>query len=293
MTVKRMSAVIGLSQLLLIISTIKTSYLNGAIPMLLKRYQALSFVVASALATASYAQTSAGQLDTLAQRLIEARAEVEEMQSDLDIKREEHKGKMAYLSAQITEFEANQEREELRIAQLEQGLDKLRVEAQSAGADANSLQPVVLRIIAQLRSVIEQSIPFKQQERLAGLDEIVSQLEAGVSPPQRAINRIWAFVEDELRISRENAIYSQTIELNGQSVLADVAKLGSVALYFRTRDNRYGIANPGSDNWAWQLVDDTLEQELIENLFDALRKQIRQGFFELPNALPALTTTQS
>lgn len=261
--------------------------------MLLQRYQALGFLLAGALPVMGSAQSNDSELEGLAQRLIQARAQVEELQSELDIEREEHKGRMAYLSAQKTELEANQQREELRIRQLEQELDKLRTDAEAAGADAESLQPIVLTTVESLRSVVMQSIPFKRQDRLAELDEVVAQLEAGVSTPQRSINRLWAFVEDELRISRENAIYSQTIQLNGQPVLADVAKLGSVALYFRTRDNRFGLARPEQGNWSWQIVDSANQQEQIETLFDALRKQIRQGYFELPNALPALSTTQS
>ncbi len=259
--------------------------------MLLQRYQALSFLLAGVLPAVGIAQGSG--VEDLAHRLIDARAQVEELQSELDIEREEHKGRMAYLSAQITELEANQEREELRILQLEQDLDKLRTDAEAAGVDSESLQPIVLEIAAELRSVVEQSIPFKQQERLGELEEVITQLEAGVNTPQRAINRLWAFVEDELRISRENAIYSQTIQLNGQPVLADVAKLGSVALYFRTRDDRYGLARPSTNQWSWEIAESTSEQEQIASLFDALRKQIRQGYFELPNALPALNTTQS
>ncbi len=251
------------------------------------RYQALGFL-ALTVAAVGHAQTDGNELDTLAQRLIAARAEVEELQSELDIQREEHKGKMAYLSAQATELEANQEREELRIRQLEQDLDKLRTDAEAAGADAESLQPIVQQVVDKLRTTVAQSIPFKQQDRLAELDEVIAQMEAGVNTPQRSINRLWAFVEDEFRISRENAIYSQTIQLNGQPVLADVAKLGSVALYFRTRDNRYGLARPAAGDWVWQVAEDADEQQQIEELFDALRKQIRQGFFTLPNALPVL-----
>lgn len=261
--------------------------------MFLQRYQAFSIMLAGAFASVSYAQSNNAELDALAQRLIQARAQVEELQSELDIEREEHKGRMAYMSAQITELEANQEREELRIRQLEQDLDKLRTDAEAAGADADSLQPIVLEVAANLREVVEQSIPFKRQDRLSELDEVVTQMEAGVNSPQRAINRLWAFIEDELRISRENAIYSQTIELSGQPVLADVAKLGSVALYFRTRDDRYGLARPSGDNWSWQIVEDANQQEQIAALFDALRKQIRQGYFELPNALPALSSNPS
>ncbi|MEJ2477709.1 MAG: DUF3450 family protein, partial [Desulfobacterales bacterium] len=128
---------------------------------------------------------------------------------------------------------------------------------------------------------------YKQvQERLAELEELETQLDNGVVTAQRAVNRLWAFIEDEFRISRENAIYSQSIALAGENVLVDVAKIGSVMMYFRTRDLEYGRAVATPQGWRFELFDSAREQELVARLFDSLRKQIRQGYFELPEALP-------
>ncbi|GAB4189248.1 MAG: hypothetical protein Tsb002_16120 [Wenzhouxiangellaceae bacterium] len=232
-------------------------------------------------------------IDRLAQRLIALRGEVEQLQSELDVQREEHKSKMSYLAAQQAELDATLDREQLRVQQLEDELNELRAQADTAGADAETLTPIVVQAIARLRAAIESTLPFKRVERTAALDEIEQELNSGVIVPQRAMNRLWALVEDELRISRENAIYSQTIELNGESVLADVAKLGGVAMYFRTRDDRYGMANPEGDSWRWQVTSDPAQRDQIANLFDSLRKQIRQGYFEIPYALSALSEVQS
>jgi hypothetical protein len=229
-----------------------------------------------------------GNIDQLAERLIALRAEVETLQSELDIQREEHKSKMSYLTAQQSELEANLDREGLRVRQLEDELEELRTKADDAGADADTLQPIVLQAAAQLRAAIQSSLPFKQNERLQALDEVETQLNTGAIVPQRAANRLWALVEDELRISRENAIYSQTIPLNGEPVLVDIAKLGTIAMYFRTRDDRYGFAQPQNGQWQWQLIDDAVQRDQIAQLFDSLRKQIRQGYFEIPGALPAV-----
>lgn len=229
-----------------------------------------------------------GNIDQLAERLIALRAEVETLQSELDIQREEHKSKMSYLTAQQSELEANLDREGLRVRQLEDELEELRTKADDAGADADTLQPIVLQAAAQLRAAIQSSLPFKQNERLQALDEVETQLNTGAIVPQRAANRLWALVEDELRISRENAIYSQTIPLNGEPVLVDIAKLGTIAMYFRTRDDRYGFARPQNGQWQWQLIDDAVQRDQIAQLFDSLRKQIRQGYFEIPGALPAV-----
>ena len=224
--------------------------------------------------------------EALAHRLIQMRGQVDELQSELNLRREEHKNRMSYLTAQLAEMEASRDREELRIRQLEQELEQMREDVAAAGATSESLAPVVLRYLDELRAQVQTGFPFKVSERMAELDEIETQLNSGVITAHRAFNRLWAFVEDELRISRENAIYTQSINLAGENVLVDVAKLGNAMMYFRTRDLRYGRAVDTGAGWRFELLDSASDQELVARLFDSLRKQIRQGYFQLPNALP-------
>ena len=223
-----------------------------------------------------------------AERLIELRGQVDELQSELDLLREEHKNQMGFLTAQAAELEANRDREQLRIRQLEQDLAEFRNEQQQAGTTSEALVPVAQAVIQTMRRQVGNGFPFKRQERLSELDEIATQLDNRTVQPQRIINRLWAFLEDELRITRENAIYSQTIRLDNQDVLADVAKIGTVMLLFRTRDERYGHVVRNGDDWTYRQVDSADDEERIEHLFDSLQKQIRQGYFQLPNAIAAI-----
>jgi len=162
----------------------------------------------------------------------------------------------------------------------------MKEQVAAAGATSDVLAPVVLNYLSELRSQVRTGFPFKVGERLAELDEIESQLDSGVITAHRAFNRLWAFVEDELRITRENAIYTQSINLQGENVLVDVAKLGNAMMYFRTRNLQYGRAVETPQGWRFELLDSSVDQELVARLFDSLRKQIRQGYFQLPNALP-------
>jgi hypothetical protein len=225
--------------------------------------------------------------ESLAERLVILRGQVDELQSDLDIRREEHKNRMVYLTAQLAEIEASRDRESLRLRQLREGLNELRAKIDEAGIGSNALLPFALEQIGRLRRSITDGFPFKTRERLEELDELETQLNNGVMTAERGVNRLWAFIEDEIRISRENAIYSQSIVLNGNNVLVDVAKLGSAMLFFRTRDLEYGRAVRASNGWKFELLESNQEQELVARLFDSLRKQIRQGYFELPASLPA------
>lgn len=239
------------------------------------------------LMTAPLALPAQQDFATLADRLIGMRGEVDSLQSELNVRREEHKNQMAYLTAQLADLEASKDREALRVRQLEEDLEEVRQEVAAAGDTSESLTPVVLNHISLMRQQVSGGFPFKVKERQAALDEISGQLEGGVINAQRAVNRLWAFVEDEIRITRENAIYTQSISLDGDSVLVDVAKLGSVMMYFRTRDKEYGRAVAGPDGWRFELLSSTEDESQVAELFDSLRKQIRQGYFELPNALPA------
>lgn len=223
---------------------------------------------------------------TLAERLVSLRGQVDELQSELDIRREEHKNRMVYLTAQLAELEANRNREQLRVSQMQEDLDEMRAQISQGGINSEALLPFTHEQITSLRQQIASGFPFKTKERLAELDELDSQLINGVITPQRSINRLWAFVEDEIRISRENAIYSQSVLIEGRNVLVDVAKLGNVMMFFRTRDKKYGRAVYSPKGWRFELLYDGQDTEMVAQLFDSLRKQIRQGYFELPASLP-------
>lgn len=231
------------------------------------------------------AQTGNSNVEEKAERLIALRAQVEELNQELDLLKQEHRADMGALAAQKAELEANRKRQETTLKQIEQQIAENREKAQAAGVDNDKLKPVLLTAIDDLEAHILQSIPFKIDERLSELGEIRTQLESDVLPANRAANRLWAFYEDEIRLTRENGIYSQTIELSNERVLADVAKLGTVMMFFRTNDAIYGEVVRSGDGWRYEILESPEQIAAVETLFDSLQKQIRQGYFELPNTL--------
>ena len=222
-------------------------------------------------------------LEALGEELVRMRGEVEALNAELNRIQELNRAEMNSLAAQKGDLEATRRREDLRIRQLEQDLADNRERAEAAGVAGEALIPVASDAIYQLEQHIQNGLPFKVNERLEALAELRSQLDSGAQAPPRIINRIWSFYEDELRLTRENALYSQIIPLAGDRVLADVAKLGTVALYFQTRDDRVGQAVRNGNDWQFVTIDDRTSQQQIATLFDSLQKQIRTGYFELPN----------
>jgi hypothetical protein len=230
-------------------------------------------------------------LDNLAEELVRLRGEVETLNSQLNSLTEQHRAEMNALAAQKGDLEATARREDLRIRQLEQDLADNRERANEAGLAGEALIPVAEQVIADLELSIQTGLPFKTEERLNALSEIRSQLETGAQAPPRVINRLWSFYEDELRLTRENGLHTQVIPLGGQRVLSDVVKLGTIAMYFQTRDGRSGQVVRQGDSWRFQELESAADIGQIATLFDSMQKQIRSGYFELPNGSVALETS--
>lgn len=247
--------------------------------------QRLKLIGAVSLLCAS-SNIYAGSVDNLANELVRLRGEVEELQSHLDLAKEDHHNRMQALSLQYADLGVEERRQSTNLEKMQQTLLKFKESKESLSANNDNLPPVVIETISQLYNYVQDSIPFKKEERQAVLTKLRSDLDSQLIDPKRATNRLWAFVEDELRLSKENGIYRQTIELNGEKMLADIAKLGTVLLYFQTNDRQFGVAKKSpSGNWNFIELEDTQSKEQIALSFDSLKKQIRQGYFELPNPL--------
>ncbi len=228
--------------------------------------------------------TAQSQADALSEGLIRLRAEVEQLNSELELLREEQRSSLGSLNAQRAELEAGLNRQQLAAREVRAKLDAAQAEASEAGVEGEELKPLLETALRGLQAHVRAGLPFKTEERLAELDAFWAQVENGTLPPMRAVNRLWAFFEDEIRLTRDNGLYSQTIALGDERVLAEVAKVGSLALYYRTQDGRVGRAERTGESWRFAALSDAADIARIDALFDAYRKQIRQGFFELPLA---------
>ena len=220
----------------------------------------------------------------LAERLIALRGEVEQLNNELELLREEQRTTLAGLNAQQAELRASVDRQQLAAAEARRKLDEASAAASAAGASSDTLKPKLLEAVDALTQSVRSGLPFRVDERLGELAQFRSEIESGSVPAPRAVNRLWAFYEDEFRLTRDNSLSAQTIQIGDERVLADVAKVGSMVLYFRTADGRVGRAMAAEGRWSFQPEANPVEQTRIRVLFDALGKQIRQGYFELPVA---------
>ena len=114
-----------------------------------------------------HAQSGNANVEEKAERLIALRAQVEELNQELDLLKQEHRADMGALAAQKAELEANRKRQETTLKQIEQQIAENREKAAAAGVDNDKLKPVLLTAIDELETHIAASIPFKIEERQA------------------------------------------------------------------------------------------------------------------------------
>lgn len=228
----------------------------------------------------------AEEYENLAKSLAKVRGEVEALQVQLDLAKESHHIQMTSLSSQLTDLGVEERRQKIALEKLQQSIAQVQEELAKNSAASDGMQPVVSQLIAQYRVYVSKGFPFKIADRLSDIDKLENQVDNKLIDSRKAVNRLWAFIEDEIRLSKENGIYQQTITLNGEQVLADIAKLGTALMYFQTGDKRVGmVSQQGEGNWQYMEVSNNVKIEQINLLFDSLKKQIRQGYFELPNPL--------
>lgn len=222
---------------------------------------------------------------SLAARITKLRNEVEELAADIEAEKEETRAQLRSYAAQKAELEMELQREEMKLKQLREARTKRIQEVNQDEERDVLMKPVFSESIENIKKEMEAGLPFKTPQRMAELDKLKKQMDDNVIKTANAVARLWDRMEDEFRLARENGIYRQVIRIQREEILVDVARVGMVMLYFKTRDGRYGRAVKKGDSWSYELVATKDERKQIANLFDSFKKQIRTGFFVIPNAL--------
>jgi len=221
----------------------------------------------------------------MVQSIMKLRADVEGLYTQIDENKENYKSQMKSYAMQAADNEAQINRKETALKLENAESKKLEEQIASKGATANDLSPMLNAALDNLETIIKTGIPFKIEERVSDIEKIKSDLKSGNITQEKALSLTWASYDDLLRLTKEIGIFKQQINVNGEEKLAKVAKIGTTMLFFITPDEQMGYAKKSGDKYTFVTVDDMERKKEIHALFDALLKQIRTGYFTLPNAL--------
>jgi len=223
--------------------------------------------------------------DNMAESLMKLRAEVEQLDTKIGDEKDAYKAQMRSLSMQKSELEGTISREELKIKQIQKELSNTKKKIEKASKNSQGLKPIIITSIDNLIVMMKDSIPFKTSDRIQAVSEIKTQLQNSLITPQKALSMVYNAYADEMRMTKENGIFKQTISLDGENKLAEVARVGTVMMFFKTPNERVGYVTKENNSWTYKEELNKAKQDEILALFDAFKKQIRTGYFTIPNAL--------
>lgn len=222
--------------------------------------------------------------DEMIKSIMELRSDVESLYTQIDDNKEAYRSQMKSYALQISDNEAQINRQETSLKLTQQSIEKAEKQLEALGSTTVDLKPVVNQALDVLEKEIKAGIPFKVEERVAGLHQIKKDLKSGNISQEKALALTWASYDDTLRLTKEIGQFKQEITLDGKETIAKVAKVGSVMMFFATPDDRVGYVKQEGNAYSYVVADGSQRDQIID-LFDALQKQIRTGYFTLPNAL--------
>lgn len=231
----------------------------------------------------SYSQTTEEVLSNLARQIAERRARVEMLSEQVARTREQYDERLRSLTAQIANTEIQIHRENLRLDQIYQDISAVRLKVETARGSTADVEPVVREALEEYRRYIRRALPFQVDDRLAETDKLEAILDDGNLDPQTVLTRLWNTLQGEFRMAGESGLFRQTVTIAGEEQLAEVARLGMAMMYYKTFDGTYGYAAPDGTGWTYVPAINRDEEKEIEALFEALRRNLREGFFTLPN----------
>lgn len=250
-----------------------------------RRFGRGALVGAFALALLTAPLAVADDVTALATRLAQVRGEVDELARRLNAQSTESKDALRSLARQRAELELEAKREETRLSKIAAATSSRRSEVEAEKQRGQKLVPLLQTTLEQTRAYVKQGLPFRTEERLAALDKLEEQHRAGLLSPARALSRLWSFIEDEFRLTRESGVYRQPVRVDGQERLSEVLRVGMLMLFYQSDDGSFGKAVQENGRWHFEAIGDPSEQKLLTEAFDSFKKQIRVGYFELPNGL--------
>jgi TolA-binding protein len=247
-----------------------------------------ALVLLVAAAALAGAQAEEDTLRELAEQLAEQRSLVEQLSDRLDQAKGQIDSRLEILSVRRADLEEQILAETRRLERIQEETAGYRSAMDSYQVAAEALRPLLVEMLPRAVDTVRAGIPFQTEGRLEELEEIERLASAGELGPFSAVSRLWNFLDGELRLSEDIGLYRQAIRMEEELKLAEVARLGMVLLYFRTLDGEYGYAVPSPGGWTYRKVESGEERRQIADLFDSLRKNLRRGYFHLPNPLVEL-----
>jgi hypothetical protein len=175
-----------------------------------------------------------------------------------------------------------------QLAKQLEAQNKAKAEIRASIAQAGSLGPQVTPILTKMLTALEQFIradlPFKMDERLESVAELKALMvnsEASDSDRFRNIMDIYT-VETEYGDTYE--AYPSTVTIDGTETPVDMLRIGRLALYYQTKDQKNSGMWDKAAN-AWKPLDSGYNRQ-IRKAIKVAAKTVAPELLSLPIQAP-------
>ena len=146
------------------------------------------------------------------------------------------------------------------------------------------ITPLMLRMIDGLDQFVSLDLPFLLKERKARIENLREIVDRADVTPSEKFNQILRAYQIENEYGRTMESYTDEVETANGKVVADVLKVGRIALVYQTSDGEQTGAWNAAKR-AWEPLPDTYTN-YIKNGIRMARKQLSVDMLTLPVAGP-------
>lgn len=219
-----------------------------------------------------------------AETLASLRRDIGDIEAELRALRDEEQLFVRSLGGQLADVRVTLSDLVRRKEALRRSLNEDAAERRAAGDRSAELREALGTALGGIQRAVDEGLPFQLDARSDAVAVLRANLASGSTPAATVLSEAVRFIEDELRLTEEFGLYTQTIEWEGERQLVDVVRVGMVALFVRAGDGTFGHAVPHAEGWRFEPLPDAASDEQVQRLFGAMGRAVRRGQFELPIA---------
>ncbi|MGF1727340.1 DUF3450 domain-containing protein [Photobacterium nomapromontoriensis] len=211
---------------------------------------AMSGVQASSLSDARTVESSMNQASVKSQQKIDDSAEAALlMTAEIEQLQEETENLRIYHD-HLANLVASQESESKSLNDQIQGIKETR----------QGVVPLMYRMLDGLKSSVETDMPIRKEQRLARINKLETMMvQADISDAEK-YRRILEAYQIEMDYGTKMGLYQGQININGDTIEADLLYLGRISLIARSLD--------GTQFWAWNSNEATWQSMSSNNSND-------------------------
>ncbi len=217
----------------------------------------------------------------LSQQLIPLRSRMEKQAQELESTQQAYDQQIQALQAQALELNQNLAKEKLKSKILYEKTKRIVSFTNQGPKGSNEDQKFVSLWIGDLKTWVDESLPFQRQLRFAKLEELQARL-IKKEPLEPLVWDLWNFTSQELKNTKGFSNEVTEITLDGKLVTAEVAKLGMVHMYFKTTDQTTGYSQKSKQGWIFKIAQNDSEKKAIDHVLSSSRMKIFKNVYELP-----------